>query len=193
MDKPIISMKNLFMRAVSKYQRIITKHLYCRMVPMKSTVPIISFSFDDAPRTAFTNGADILKAHGADATFYVSLGMLSADSPSGVIASQSDLQRVLEEGHELGCHTFDHNHPWETNTELFVQSVLKNRQALSNGLPGTVFKTLAYPFWCPRPATKRRVGELFQCCRGGGNQTFNCGTMADYNFLEAYFLDVRIG
>lgn len=186
-----MNMNSLLIRAISKYRRTTTKLLYCRMVPMKSTEPIISFSFDDAPHTAFTHGADILKAHGAAATFYVSLGMLSTDSPSGVIASQADLRRALEEGHELGCHTFDHKHPRETNTKLFVQSVLKNRQALSNILPGTVFKTLAYPFCGPKPAIKRRVGELFQCCRVGG-QTFNCGTI-DYNFLKAFFLDVRLG
>lgn len=191
MGKSSININNLFMRAVSKYQRFITKHLYCRMVQINSTVPIISFSFDDAPRTAFTHGGAILKDYGADATFYVSLGMLSADSPSGVIASQDDLRRAVEDGHELGCHTFDHKHPRETKTEVFVQSVLKNRQALSNILPGTVFSTLAYPLSGPTPSIKRSVGELFKCCRAGG-QTFNCGT-TDFNLLMAFFLDAWLG
>lgn len=159
-------MKNFVIRAVSKYRRTAAKHLYCRMLPLKTNKPIISFSFDDAPHTAFVNGADILNAYGARATFYVCLGMLGGDSASGLIASKSDLNRVLEDAHELGCHTFDHKNPWETKTELFVQSVLKNRQTLSQIFPGTAFETLAYPICNPRPATKRQIGELFRCCRG---------------------------
>lgn len=186
-----MNMKNLLIRAVSKYRRTAAKHLSCRMVPMKITTPIISFSFDDAPRTAFTHGGEILNSYGADATFYVSLGMLESDSPSGPIASLDDLRRAVKEGHELGCHTFDHKNPWETKPELFVQSVLKNRQVLSQIFPETAFTSLAYPICGPRPATKRRIGKLFRCCRGGG-QTFNVGT-TDLNFLKAFFLDVRNG
>jgi len=191
MERWDASLRSLLSRAALKYRRTVAKHLYCRVVRLKTTAPIISFSFDDAPRTAFTYGGDILNAHGAGATFYVSLGLLDADSPSGVIASQSDLGNALEQGHELGCHTFDHENPWDTKTKSFVQSVLKNRQALSNLLPDAAYSSLAYPICEPRPATKRRIGKLFRCCRGGG-QSFNVGKI-DLNLLKAFFLDVRNG
>jgi peptidoglycan/xylan/chitin deacetylase (PgdA/CDA1 family) len=181
-----MNMNNLLIRAVSKYRRMAAKYLSCRMVPMKISTSIISFSFDDAPRTAFTHGDEILNTYGAAATFYVSLGMLGSDSPSGPIAYVDDLRRALEKGHELGCHTFDHKNSWETKPELFVQSVLKNRDALSRILPDASFTTLAYPICEPRPATKKAVGKLFRCCRGGA-QTFNVGT-TDLNLLKAFFL-----
>lgn len=186
-----MTISNLLIRAVSKYRRTAAEYLSCRMVPVKITTPIISFSFDDAPRTAYTHGGEILKSYRADATYYVSLGMLESDSPSGPIASLDDLQRAVKEGHELGCHTFDHKNPWETKPELFVQSVFKNRQALSEIFRELAFTTFAYPICGPRPATKRRIGKLFRCCRGGG-QTFNART-TDLNFLKAFFLDVRNG
>jgi len=53
------------------------------------------------------------------------------------------------------------------------------------------FTSFAYPLCEPRPATKRRVGKLFRCCRGGG-QTFNVGA-TDVNYLKAFFLDARNG
>ena len=183
-------MRYFIMRAVYKYRRIATKYLYCRKVKLEITTPVISFSFDDAPRTAFSHGCEILSKIGASATFYVSLGMLESDSPSGTIASINDLRRAVKEGHELGCHTFDHKNSWETTPTLFVQSVLKNRQVLSQIFPGMRFATLAYPICGPRPATKQRIGKLFRCCRGGG-QTFNCGE-ADLNYLKAFFLDIRL-
>jgi peptidoglycan/xylan/chitin deacetylase (PgdA/CDA1 family) len=186
-----MSMSGLLNRIAGKYRRTISNRFCRRLVEIKSTVPFISFSFDDAPRTAFSNGGEILKAHGARATFFVSLGMLESDSPSGIIASQDDLHRAVEEGHELGCHTFDHKDPWKTKTEVFEQSMLKNRQVLARVLPNTVFSTFAYPLCNPSPANKRRVGKLFNCCRGGG-QTFNAG-MADFNLLKAFFLDIRNG
>ncbi|MCK5223992.1 polysaccharide deacetylase family protein, partial [Candidatus Calescamantes bacterium] len=184
-------LKSLFLRAVSKYRRTVSNRFRRRLVAIKSTTPFISFSFDDAPRTAFSFGGDILKAYGARATFFVSLGLLESESPSGTIAFQDDLRRAVEEGHELGCHTFDHKDPWKTTTKVFEQSVLKNRQALARVLPNTVFSTFAYPLCGPNPANKRRTGKLFNCCRGGG-QTFNVGT-ADLNLLKAFFLDIRNG
>ena len=182
-------LKIILLRAVSKYRRAVSERFYRRMVSIKTTIPIISFSFDDAPRTAFCVGGDILKFHGALATFYVSLGMLGSQSPSGRIASKEDLCRAAEEGHELGCHTFDHRDPWKTSTEVFAQSVLRNRRELSKILPETAFTSFAYPFCMPKPATKHRVGGLFTCCRGGG-QTFNSGSV-DMNVLKSYFLDCR--
>lgn len=186
-----MSMRSLLNRIVGKYRRTVSIRFCSRKVAIKLTTPFISFSFDDAPRTAFSNGGDILKAHGARATFFVSLGLLGSESPSGTIAFQDDLRRAVEEGHELGCHTFDHKDPWKTTTKVFEQSVLKNRQALARILPETAFSAFAYPLCGPRPATKRRVGKLFNCCRGGG-QAFNVGT-ADLNLLKAFFLDIRNG
>jgi peptidoglycan/xylan/chitin deacetylase (PgdA/CDA1 family) len=161
------------------------------MVAIKPTAPIISFSFDDAPRTAFCYGGDILKAHGARGTYFVSLGLLGSKSPSGTIASQNDLVYAVEDGHELGCHTFDHKDPWGTKTEVFEKSVFQNRQTLAKILPNTVFSAFAYPLCDPSPAIKRRMGKLFNCCRGGG-QTFNVG-QTDLNLLKAFFLDSRNG
>ena len=184
-------MNGLFMRIAKKYRRYVMKRLYCRTVTLKTDRPIISFSFDDAPRTAFNHGSEILNAHGAWATFYVSLGILDSDSPSGVLASKSNLRRALEEGHELGCHTFDHKNAWETKPDIFVQSVLRNRQALNDLFPSSAFLSLAYPISGPRPETKRRVGKLFRCCRWGC-QTYNVGSI-DLNLLKAFFLDARSG
>jgi peptidoglycan/xylan/chitin deacetylase (PgdA/CDA1 family) len=185
------SFKMLMSRGLWKYRRMTAKRLCRRMITIKAAFPIVSFSFDDAPRSAFSHGGEILNAYDAKGTFYVCLGMLGGESASGPIASLEDLSRAVKAGHELGCHTFDHKNSWETKPDEFVKSVLRNREVLSEILRETAFKTFAYPICNPRPRTKRKIGELFSCCRGGG-QTFNVGK-TDLNLLKAFFVDVRNG
>jgi hypothetical protein len=182
-------MNILFNRLAAKCRRTLSDRCYRRLIAVKTNVPLISFSFDDAPRTAFRRGGDIVKACGGRATFYVSLGRLGQESPSGTIASAEDLELAVQNGHELGCHTFDHRDSWKTPVHAFEQSVLRNRQALAGLLPQLEFATFAYPLCGPRPSTKHRIGMLFKCCRGGG-QTLNAGR-ADLNLLKAFFLDHR--
>jgi peptidoglycan/xylan/chitin deacetylase (PgdA/CDA1 family) len=184
-------MRSLLSRVAGKYRRTLANRLYRRRIAIKTSVPIISFTFDDAPTTAFTTGGEILTSFGAKATFYVSLGLLGSQIDVGTIASPDHLLQAVEEGNEIGCHTFDHLDTWQTTTEEFIGSVVKNRQALGRVLPGTEFKTFAYPINEPRPAVKSRLEKYFMCCRGGG-QVPNIG-IADLNLLRGYFLDRRKG
>ena len=161
------------------------------MATIETSVPIISFTFDDAPRTAFTTAADILSGVGARATFYVSLGLCGLQTKVGAVGSLNDLRRASADGHELGCHTFDHLDPWETSAHRFVESVIRNSQALDTAFPGKRFRTFAYPINQPRPSVKSRLEKHFMCCRGGG-QTLNVGR-TDLNLVNAYFLDRRCG
>src|SRR5207253_57663 len=105
----------------------------------------------------------------------------------GRIFAEEDLHEVLARGHELGCHTFDHCHAWNTEPKTFEHSILRNREALNRLLPGTCFATLSYPRSFPRPKTKQKAEKYFLGCRGGF-QTFNSGT-TDLNYLKAFFLE----
>ena len=168
-------------------QRDFSRCLGRRQLRLSRTAPIISFSFDDFPTTALINGGSILRKFGATGTFYASFGLMGMDSPVGQIFEAGDLGDLLDAGHELGCHTFDHCHSWDTKPREFEQSVLRNAAAVKQFLPGHAFKTLSYPLASPRPGTKRLMSRYFQCCRGGG-QTFN-QEVTDLNSLKAYFIE----
>jgi peptidoglycan/xylan/chitin deacetylase (PgdA/CDA1 family) len=182
---------NLLKRVVGKYRRLSAEWLCRRKSTIRSSIPIVSFTFDDAPRTAFTVGGGILRSAGARGTFFVSFGLLGLTTEVGIIAFPDDLIRAVAEGNELGCHTFDHLDTWETSSDKYVKSVIANRQALDKMLPGVSFKSFAYPKSLPRPVVKRRLEKYFVCCRGGG-QTINTGTV-DLNLLNTCFLDRRTG
>lgn len=154
---------------------------------INTQVPFISFTFDDFPRSALLTGGAILKRFGLAGTYYASFGLMGKQAPTGTIFLPEDLKTLLDEEHELGCHTYSHCHSGATETGVFEESIRKNRLALNTFAPGVSFQTLAYPISQPRIWTKHRVARYFVCCRGGG-QTFNVGT-ADLNCLSAYFLE----
>jgi peptidoglycan/xylan/chitin deacetylase (PgdA/CDA1 family) len=146
--------------------------------------PIVSFTFDDFPRSALLLGGRILEEVGVSGTYFVSRGLMDQTGPSGKLFNLDDLTRVSSSGHELGCHTFHHCPAWDTPPYEYESSVVQNAAALE------VFaklQTHSYPISNPRPATKRRVGRHFRGCRSGG-QRFNHGTI-DLNGLNSFFLE----
>jgi glycosyltransferase involved in cell wall biosynthesis/peptidoglycan/xylan/chitin deacetylase (PgdA/CDA1 family) len=149
--------------------------------------PLISFTFDDFPRSALLAGGAILKRFGLAGTYFASFGLVGKETPSGQIFFPDDLTTLLEQRHELGCHTFTHCDSWATATKTFENSIIQNHAALDRLFPHCEFKTFSYPISLPRPKTKARIADYFLCCRGGG-QTFNTGK-ADLNQLSAYFLE----
>jgi len=169
------------------YIRRSASWFFRRLVPIRTSVPLISFTFDDFPRSALLTGGAILKRYGCRGTYYASLGLMGKQAATGPIFLPEDLEELLAQGHELGCHTFGHHDSWKTNSSIFENSLAENQRALHSLLPGTMFKTMSYPYNPPRPATKRRAGRHFEACRGGG-QTLNMQS-ADLNYLSAFFLE----
>jgi peptidoglycan/xylan/chitin deacetylase (PgdA/CDA1 family) len=158
---------------------------------IKSPTPLISFTFDDFPRSALLTGGAILNRFGLAGTYFASFGLMGKQAPTGTIFVRDDLKTLVDQGHEIGCHTFAHCHSWDTASAVFEDSVVANRRALNELLPGASFRTFSYPVSPPRPTTKRNTAKHFSGCRGGG-QTFNAGT-ADLNYLAAYFLEKSRG
>jgi peptidoglycan/xylan/chitin deacetylase (PgdA/CDA1 family) len=197
-----MAIPNIIVRIQNRCRRGLSIYLGRRMVHLKSKYPIISFTFDDFPRSALHQGGAILCRHGVRGTYYTSLGLMGHEMPAGAGFLAGDLQQTVAEGHELGCHTFAHCHAWKTKPSNFEESIIKNRQVLAELLPEVAFKTLSYPIDCPHPQIKRRAAKYFACCRGGGrslsagfgdgnksrNPAFNVGP-TDINNLQTYFLE----
>src|SRR6266481_4405255 len=174
-------------RLTGFYQRRIASLTHRRPFTVQPQRPLISFTFDDFPRSAIRTGGAILNRFGVAGTYYAALGLVDKSTPSGQIFSVDDLPTLFEQGHELGCHTFAHCDSWGTPTEVFEQSLVDNREALHRLFPDVDFRTFAYPISLPKPKTKARTSEYFVSCRGGG-QRFNVGQV-DLNQLSAYFVE----
>lgn len=182
-----MNLSQFWQRAHGRYMRTVAGLMYRRTLEMHNSVPYISFTFDDFPRSALHTGGRILGQFGLRGTYYVSFGLMGTVAPTGTIFLREDIGELLAEGHELGCHTFDHYDCWKTSPEVFEDSIIRNRRALGDVAPSAVFRAFSYPITTPRPRSKYRAGKLFSCCRCGCT-SFNQGVV-DLNLLDAFFLE----
>lgn len=181
----------LYHRAVVAGQRRAANWLSRRLFNLRAGQPVVSFSFDDFPLSALETGGSLLAERGFRGTYYTALGLAGTIGESGPHFSLRDIRRLVDLGHELGCHTFAHCNAWSTRPAEFEASVLLNASALREYVPGSRFETHSYPISHPRPETKRRLSRHFSCCRGGG-QRHNVGVV-DLNYLASFFIEQAHG
>ena len=87
---------------------VAARHLARRPAKIRLDRAIISFSFDDFPKSAATTGARIMDDRGVRATFYASAGNMGRTVDGQRQYDAEDLVRLSDAGHEIGCHTATH-------------------------------------------------------------------------------------
>jgi peptidoglycan/xylan/chitin deacetylase (PgdA/CDA1 family) len=112
----------------------------------------VALTFDDGPNRKHTPQIlDILKQYNVKGTFFV-LGEQVKENPAV-------LQRVVEEGHEVGNHSFSHPQ-FKSLTEEQVRRELVSTQEEIRKVVGFVPKLLRPPYGAYRPATLTLFEEL---------------------------------
>ncbi|HEY7302956.1 MAG TPA: polysaccharide deacetylase family protein [Bryobacteraceae bacterium] len=157
--------------------------VYRRTARLRDIGPVVSFTFDDFPRSAYTVGGAILKSFGVFGTFYTAFALMNSSNYAGDQFLLDDLYSLVSDGHELGSHTLHHVSSRTFSTRAFVEEVLQGRAAMQR-VPGlAVSDNFAYPFGAVSAAAKRAVGKTMLSCRGiyhGVN-----GPTVDLNLLRA--------
>jgi peptidoglycan/xylan/chitin deacetylase (PgdA/CDA1 family) len=184
-ETPLVLVRKL----INKYKRFSAAHFSRKSLILSDNKAYISFTFDDFPISAYTCGGEILNKYGVKGTYYVSFGLLNKMCPSGKIADIDIVKSVVNDGHELGCHTYSHSDAWETSPNCFESSLIKNQNALQSVFPGEKFNTLSYPLGNATPLIKQISEKYFNCSRGG-RQQINKGVI-DLNNLNSFFIDKR--
>ena len=99
--------------------------------------PRIALTFDDGPHPERTSKLlDVLRAKQLKGTFFV-VGKDAEHAPSLV-------RRIVDEGHELGNHTWSHSEPSQTSPALFLEEVRRTDEMLAI-LTGVVPRTVRPP------------------------------------------------
>src|SRR5208282_5836205 len=156
--------------------------LYRRTVPLGDRGPIISFSFDDFPRTAYSVGGSILEQFGARGTYYVAAGLMNASSELGELFEENDLDSLLDKGHELASHTFLHSSCRAVSLAAFQEDVHEGMKAIEH-LAGHNSTNFAYPYGDVTLRVKKTLGPHLTSSRSvieGLN-----GPAIDLNLLRA--------
>jgi peptidoglycan/xylan/chitin deacetylase (PgdA/CDA1 family) len=139
--------------------------LFARTVAMRNERAIVSFTFDDCPRLAVSNGARLLEDRGVRGTFYLTgsyCGRVIDNIPQ---YSAGDLAALAGAGHEIGCHTFTHARVSTLSAAALTREIDLNAAFLAGHLPGLELHTFAYPFGDVSLAATILLQSRFAVCR----------------------------
>jgi len=161
---------------------LVMSSLCRRVVPFAGRKAIVSFSFDDFPRTALTAGGSILEEAGARGTYYAAAALMNTSDELGEHFTAPDLFAVLERGHELGNHTFGHISSRSVSCSEFCSNVEQGRRAFEERT-GVNPQNFSYPFGDVTLRAKQAVGSKVASAR---SITPGCnGPEIDLNLLRA--------
>ncbi len=174
---------------VDKMRRRAGRYLDVRPVAVKPPRGVLSLSFDDIPRSAWTEAGPILADHGIKATYYVCGGLSGATNLDLPQFTVDDLQALHAAGHEVGCHTYEHVSTLTLSPQALDLSLARNAAWAAERLEGHVMETFAYPFGDCALGSKAVIDRRFLCGRGVRDGV-NAGR-ADRALLQAIGLESR--
>jgi peptidoglycan/xylan/chitin deacetylase (PgdA/CDA1 family) len=137
---------------------------------------VVSFTFDDFPRSAWVNGGAILEQFGKRGTYYAAMGLAGTDSNLGKIFAPDDLRDAHAQGHEIACHTYSHRDCCHAAPAEIVAEIERNAAALAATIDEERVDNFAYPFGGVSLTAKHALGDRFASCRGAGRGV-NRGTV----------------
>lgn len=148
---------------------------FSKKIDIKLQKPLITFTFDDAPVSAFLNGGNILAKFGVGGTFYISLSLMNGPDPETRFTS-AHLKTAIAQHSELGCHTYGHVDLSKMTGREGVADIERNQTTLQTLLPGAEFRNFSYPFGSETRPIKEYASTRFRSARGIGEGINRSGT-----------------
>lgn len=144
---------------------------------------IISFTFDDFPASALHCGGAMLGEYGIKGTYYAALGLMGQTTVVGKMFTREDLKAVIQHGHELACHTYDHTRSCDVPTPVLLAQCEKNRKAVSEACDGYECRNFSFPEGAVTIRSKAVMQQAYETCRTV-EQGINTDPV-DFGFLRA--------
>lgn len=182
-------MSALFARAAKAAQVRLARNVKLRAFDTKLEAPVVSFTFDDFPRSALTEGGRTLRERGWAGTYFAAGGFCGRTVDGLDYFDRNDLIQAAEDGHEIACHTFGHLRLPETRPEAIEADLERNAAFMAEALPDHRLSSFAYPYGDLDLGRKARVARRFPVCRGIW-PGINAGRM-DFAQLKAVPLERR--
>jgi peptidoglycan/xylan/chitin deacetylase (PgdA/CDA1 family) len=111
---------------------------------------VIALTFDDGPSEWTAPILDLLAEHRARATFFI-LG-------ANIAGGERDLRRAIEEGHELGLHSWSHRHLTELSGAEIRDEMFATQAAIERAT-GVICHNWRPPYFEADERVRRALGE----------------------------------
>jgi peptidoglycan/xylan/chitin deacetylase (PgdA/CDA1 family) len=127
---------------------------------------VLSVSFDDFPKTAWTVGGTILRQHEAQGTYFVSGSHCGQWFDGQQQYDDRDLQELHEAGHEVGSHLYEHLSVLRLSRAKLHELIVRNDDFVRERLKDVHMTSFAYPYGDASLTAKRICARSFAVCRG---------------------------
>src|SRR5262249_42604376 len=144
-----------------KIERRLARFCERRTVRPQYSTGLVCFTFDDVPHSACLEGSAVLENYGAKGTFYVCGGL----TDTGDFHSRTDLLKLVDRGHELGCHGYRHLGYQSIGRSEILADIQANRSFFKQ-LGCEIPRHFAYPYGHVSPLVKQIVAGEFISSRG---------------------------
>lgn len=150
----------------AKVNRRLTQWRAADRLPANPNQGLISFTFDDFPKSAGDTGADIVERFGGHATYYACTGMVGSRTVCGDMYTERQVRQLLDAGHEIGAHTASHLDCAKEGVGRALNDIAHNLDQLAAmGAPRPV-RQFAYPYGETSIELKRALKDRFTSARG---------------------------
>jgi peptidoglycan/xylan/chitin deacetylase (PgdA/CDA1 family) len=161
----------------------LARHLSAVPLQLSNTGPMVSFTFDDIPKSAATAGAAILEEYNGRATFYIAGALTGQRDKHWDGVSAGEIVDLHRRGHEVACHTFSHARAIDLDADAMSAEIESNRRYF-HSLDSTIkLENFAYPYGQGSLPRKRQLAKAFRSSRGIVPGV-NSGTV-DLHYLRA--------
>lgn len=174
---------NLKSRLAAYGRKRIAQMFSRKLARRMSNIPIISFTFDDFPRSAVKVAGAMLAERGLRGTYYASLGLMGKQTDEGEMYSAEDLRSLVQDGHELACHTFSHIYCPRLAGNEVQEECCRNRRAAAAILGAYRLRNFSFPSGAITWSAKSALAEIYDSCRTV-EWGINCNPI-DLGFLRA--------
>ena len=161
----------------------LARHFCIAPFRLADTGPMVSFTFDDVPKSAATVGAPILEEYDGRGTFYVAGSLVDQKDDHWAGISPDDIVSLHRRGHEVACHTFSHLRATDLDAAAIAVEIEKNRRYLRSLDSSINVENFAYPYGQGSLPRKRQLSNAFRSSRGIVPGV-NSGTV-DLHYLRA--------
>lgn len=170
----------------------VAMHFRTAPTTLACETPLVSLTFDDAPLSACTAGADLLGVYAAAGTYYIAGGLIGSRHAHWELADDERIARLHRDGHEIGCHTYSHAFLPSLSPSEIADEARRNVDRLREIVPGLSIESFAFPFGYASLAAKRALRGIYRSSRGI-MPGLNVGRVDRY-FLKALpLIEGRIG
>jgi len=142
------------------------RHHRSKPFAMRNTAPLVSFTFDDAPDSAYTNGAAVLEDYDVRGTFFIAGGICGTEDTHWRLISPDHVRALHDHGHEIGCHTFSHVCVEQLDAHGLQEECEKNLACLRELCPDIRLTNFCYPYGRASLPRKLEMQKRFDSCRG---------------------------